>query len=409
MQPLLPAPTGSILDWVVRAWAADKPATFAIRPTVRIGSATLIPVAIDNGNDALKGATVRQAEPAQEDAPLSAQLATIRIPTAFAAAQAIQGQQEVTYTCDGVQFWTGAVALRHGGDALRLGSTVQRLADERQSWFIGAGIVELLRTARYAPGAYQIALTIAVPNTEIVIERDAHGVEQLTLDAQTRDVLTRTLKGKRWTITRRDDDRHAEDWIITVGSVLPQAQTTGAVIAISRAPNGKAVLDLEGMRVIDIGGGDLQICEVVFTPAQMITRRAGDGTIRIARALRTDERFASAIRNDVEAQHALVTQTITRASRRVNIAQAIQPIIIGKGNAIVADVLSELRESRQFVAITGGGVLLLRDLLTEVLAREAKTPGEDYLIIDGPLASHVNAIGTLFGLIFRASGRERRA
>jgi hypothetical protein len=93
----------------------------------------------------------------------------------------------------------------------------------------------------------------------------------------------------------------------------------------------------------------------------------------------------------------------------VNIAQAIQPIIIGKGNAIVADVLSELRESRQFVAITGGGVLLLRELLTEVLAREAKTPGDDYLIIDGPLASHVNAIGTLFGLIFRASGRERRA
>ena len=39
-----------------------------------------------------------------------------------------------------------------------------------------------------------------------------------------------------------------------------------------------------------------------------------------------------------------------------------------KGNAIVADILSELRQSSQFVAITGGGVLLLRPLLADVLA-----------------------------------------
>jgi hypothetical protein len=55
----LHAPAGSILDLVARAWDADQPAAFTIRPTVRIGSATLIPVAIDNGNDALKGATLR--------------------------------------------------------------------------------------------------------------------------------------------------------------------------------------------------------------------------------------------------------------------------------------------------------------------------------------------------------------
>ena len=70
----------------------------------------------------------------------SALLTTIRVPTAFAIAEQIQGRQEVTYQCDGVAFWTGATALAHGGDALRLGPTIQRLDDERQRWFIGAGI-----------------------------------------------------------------------------------------------------------------------------------------------------------------------------------------------------------------------------------------------------------------------------
>lgn len=108
---------------------------------------------------------------------------------------------------------------------------------------------------------------------------------------------------------------------------------------------------------------------------------------------------------DVEAQQALVRQTVTRASRTVSIANEVQQVVASKGNAIVADVLAELRDSTQFVVITGGGVLLLHPLLADVLAHEAKEPGRDYLLIDGPLASQLNAIGALFGLIFRASGK----
>lgn len=136
MQPILPAPDGSILDLVARAWAAGLPATFAIRPTVRLGSATLIPIAIDNGNDALKGAVLCHDPALPEGERTRSQLTTIRAPTAFALAQTIQGHQEVTYRCDGVSFWTGDVALAHRGDALRLGPTIQRLDDERQRWFI---------------------------------------------------------------------------------------------------------------------------------------------------------------------------------------------------------------------------------------------------------------------------------
>lgn len=404
MQPILPAPAGSILDLVAQTWAADQLTSFAIRPIVRVGGAALIPVAIDNGNDALKGATLR-AEPAAEGAPGPALLTTIRVPTAFAVAQPIQGRQEVTYACDGVNFWVGETALAHAGDALRVGPTVQRLGDARQRWFIAAGIVELLRAAGYPPGEHPIALTLAVPNTEIVIERDVKGNEQLTLDGPTRALLTSYLKGATWVVTRTDDAGEPERWTITVASVLPQAQTTGTVIALTRAPNGKPVFDVAGMRVVDIGGGDLHVCEVTFRPAQLINRRPGDGTIRIARALRGERAFAGLIKNDVESQQALVRGTITRASRQVSIADAVQQAIASKGNAIVADVLGELRDSQQFVAITGGGVLLLHDLLADVLQQEAKQEGSDYLLVDGPLASQLNAIGVLFGLIFRAAGK----
>jgi hypothetical protein len=405
MQPILPAPAGSILDLVARTWSAGQVVAFSVRPTVRIGSATLIPVAIDNGNDALKGAVLRRDPELPDGEGVRSLLTTLRVPTAFALAQTIQGRQEVTYTCDGLSFWTGEAALAHNGDALRLGPTVQRLDDERQRSFIGAGIVELLRSAGYPPGEYHIALTLAVPNTEIVIERDEKGVEQLTLDGRTRESLARHLKGKTWTICRVDDAQQPESWVIKVGTVLPQAQTAGTVVALTRAPNGKAVSDIAGLRVVDIGGGDLHVCEVVFSPAQMINRRPGDGTIRIARALRTDRAFAGVIRNDVEAQQALVRQTVTRASRSVSITTEVQQAVASKGNAIVADVLAELRDSTQFVAITGGGVLLLRPLLADVLVHETKEPGRDYLLVDGPLASQLNAIGVLFGLIFRAAGK----
>jgi hypothetical protein len=46
MQPILPAPAGSILDLVARTWAAGQTAALAVRPTIRIGSATLVPVAM---------------------------------------------------------------------------------------------------------------------------------------------------------------------------------------------------------------------------------------------------------------------------------------------------------------------------------------------------------------------------
>jgi hypothetical protein len=390
------ARAGTILDLVARAWANGETPRFPVHPTVRIGRASLIPVAIDNGNDALKGA-VLDAE---------SRLHTIRIPTAFANAQEIQGVQEITYTSEGVAYWIGETALHHRGAALKIGPTRIRLGDDRQRFFIGAGIVELLRTAGYAPGSYQIALTIAVPNTEILIERgDGEGPEQLTVDSATREVIVQHLKGKVWTITREDDSRVPEQWSIRIVTALPQAQSVGTIVAASRSPMGKRLLDLDGVTVIDIGGGDLHVCQFEFEPTRMINRRPGDGTIRIAKLLRNDRAFAKLIKNDVEAQQALVTRKVRRSSQMEDIGAAVDRAIATEGQAMIADVTAELRDSGYFVVITGGGVLLLNGLLTDVLGHEDKVAGKDYLLVDGPLASRLNVIGILFRLISLAAGK----
>ncbi|RRR75565.1 MAG: hypothetical protein EI684_04355 [Candidatus Viridilinea halotolerans] len=400
-QTMIEAPEGSILDVVARQWATQQSAVVPVRSTVRVGGSTLIPVAIDNGNDALKGATLAPLA-SEEEGSLTSSLTTLRVPTAFAQAQAIQGAREVSYSCDGTSFWIGDVALRHRGGALRIGPTRQRLDDDRQRWFIGASIVELLRAAGYPPGEYQIALCLAVPNMEVIVDQSG----MPSVKERTRESMKRHLKGKVWEITRDDDSRVTEQWIIKVAHVLPFAQTSGTVVAVTRTPTGKPALHLDdGMVVIDVGGGDLHVCEVGFNPSRMINRRPGDGTIRIARALRNDVKFNGIIKNDVEAQQALVRRWVTKSSRRVTIDEDVQRVVAASGQSMLADVLADLRDSNLFVTITGGGVQLLNGLLTEVLAQEEKQAGRDYLIVDGPVSSLLNVVGALFALVFKASGK----
>lgn len=405
-QPLIPAPEGSILEVTARALNQGQLATFPLRSQIRLGSAMVIPVAVDNGNDAFKGATL---SPTAGDTNRSV-LTTTRTPTAFVSAEEIQGKQETTYCCDGVSFWTGETALAHGGDSLRIGPTNQRLSDQRQIWFLGACIVELLRAAGYAPGQHAIALTLAIPNTEFEIVPDEKtGKERLTAAPKTREAIAKYLKEKIWTIIRSDDRRTPETWTVRVVTVLPQAQTAGTITAMTLTPLGKKAIDLEGVRVIDIGGGDLHDTEYLFGagggPAQMINRRVGDGTIRIARVLRSDPKLRKDIRNDVEAQHVLITEQVLRSGRRVNVTSDVLRVVASSGQSIVADVIGILRSSRLFTGITGGGVLRLDGQLTEVLDQEEKVAGQDYVLVGGPLASTLNVIGCLFGLIFRSTGK----
>jgi hypothetical protein len=90
------------------------------------------------------------------------------------------------------------------------------------------------------------------------------------------------------------------------------------------------------------------------------------------------------------------------SGRTRDISGAVEEVIAGPGQALITAILPKLRQSRRFVVITGGGVMLLHDQLVARLALEEKLPGEDYLLINHGLSSLLNAVGAFFGLLFLA-------
>ena len=393
----IPAHPGTILDLVHRAWSDGRQPTFANRPMFRFERTEVLGVAIDNGNRAQKGAVFGA----------DGTLHTTVIPAIFRESRTIQGQQETSFEIDGQRFWIGEAAFRESGDALPIGPTAQRLGDERQRWFIVAGIVELLRTAGYAPGTHPIMLGLAVPNTEIVIAVNDRGDESLAVEERARAAISAHLKDKTFTIVRRGEDGSTETWVIRIVTVFPQAQTLGTFYAVTKAPDGTVLFDLNGMTLIDIGGGDLHETEVSVRPRyRLAINRPGDGTIRIARALR--EKFHKTLLNDALAQHALITREIEMSSRTVDISADVEQLIAAKGQGIIADVIGALRNARKFTTITGGGVIPLNGRLSSVLVLEEKEAGRDYLLMRGELAVSLNVIGTLFGLYFFVGSLRRR-
>jgi len=386
-------PAQTIAQELIQAAECGQPARFGVRPIIKLSrNNEALAIGADNGNDAFKGATL---------AP-DGTLVTVRIPTAFRDAVAVQaGKQEVSYCVgDGAPFWVGETALAHDGDDLPIGPTKQRLIDGRMRSFLAACLVELLYTAGYAPGEYAVVIGFAIPNNEIVPVRDADGSERLGVHEETRTALEQHLKGALWPITRIDVDGERATWTLRILTVMPQAQTAGTVLTCTKAASGKTITDLEGMKVIDIGGGDLQETDVSIDPYQMIARRHGDGTIRVARALM--EKFPRITWNAVLAQQALISGKLMASGRTRDITAEVEAVKAGQGQALITAILPTLRQSRRFVVITGGGVLLLHDQLVERLALEDKIAGEDYLLINHGLSSLMNAIGAFFGVVFLA-------
>jgi len=271
--------------------------------------------------------------------------------------------------------------------------------------FLAAGLVELLVAAEYAPGVYSLAIGFAIPNDEIVsIRSDTGSEEGLGVCDETRSVLLTYLKGASWQITRTDPDGTVAVWELQIAVVLPQAQTVGTLLAYTRSPTGKVVTDLEGVTVIDIGGGDLQRIECAIQPYQIVARRLGDGTIRIARVLK--EKFPQLELSDVAAQRALITKRLMVSGRTRDISVQVQEAIASQGQAILADLLPSLRQSRRFVIITGGGVILLQDRIAERLTLEPKRAGDDYDLIHPELAAMLNAVAVLFAVIFKSAKKR---
>lgn len=364
-----------------------------ITSRVRLGQQdNVIAVGVDNGNDALKLAVINDR----------GELVTLRIPMAYRTARNIQGGEgELTYRVGKNGFWTGDTALRHEGDDIPAGPTDQRVIDLRWQRSLSSGLVELLISAGFAPGQYQLALGFAIPNTEIIRNSDTNklGVADATAQA-----LKEHVRGQTWNVIRVDKESIATDWTITIREIAPQAQSLGTYTVWSKATNGKTVSNVDGVVVIDIGGGDLQVTEITLDPYQMITNRVGDGTIAIAQAL--IEQFPNAELNNVAAQQALMTRRMMIAGSYSDITEEVDEVLGSKGQNLIGQVLPVLRQSKRFVIITGGGVILLYDMLNRRLQAAQKIHGEDYQLINHGLASILNSVGALFAILFKA--RQQR-
>lgn len=380
----------SILDHLVAA--GSSPAVFAgLSSSIQLNGKPCLAVGVDNGNDALKVAVL---DP-------TGQLFMRRVPMAIVAARAIQsGRGETTHIVDGQQLWIGDVALRHDGQDIPAGSTAQRVGDPRWRQLFFAALADILADAGYAPGEYVIAISLAVPNVEVA--RDGRS-DRLGVIPETATAIRAYVRDQRAVVQRVDDHGAGQVWTLHIHQVLGQAQSLGTFTAWSKSPAGRTVQDVEGVLVVDIGGGDQQQTEITVAPYQMLTERIGDGTITLARAFQ--QRYATAQLTTLAAQQALMTRRLVISGRRRDVSSEVQQILASEGQNLIGKVLPALRQQRLFVIFTGGGIILLHELLRDRIATTDKRDGEDYTIVPVAVASTLNSVGALFNLLFKTSGR----
>jgi hypothetical protein len=379
------ATTRSILDHLI----AGEPFGLSSRVTIR-GEA-YIAVGLDNGNDAAKVTLLTDAGKA----------VSVRIPTAHRLAKSFQGGQgEVTYQLgDEAGFWIGEAAIRNEGRALRVGSTASRIADARHAGFLAACLIEALIAAGFQAGSYKLAIGFAIPNNEIVKENPDS--DKLIVSEETKNALKKHVQGSEWNITRTDQRRRVTSWSLSVRHLIPQAQSVGTFVSWAKASTGVTVTDYDALTILDIGGGDLQQLDISLKPYRMSSERRGDGTIDIARGLK--ELLPKAKFNDVTAQYALVSRQALISGKMQKIDKEVASVINTYGQDLVGKMLEIFQETRRFLVITGGGVILLHDTITDLLDAAELERGRDYVVVNHGLASILNSLGALFAVLFLAA------
>jgi hypothetical protein len=333
--------TRSILDYL------NENGSFGLSSRITVRGEECIAIGLDNGNDAAKVTLLNDAGKA----------VSVRIPTAHRLAKTFQsGQGEVTFQlADDAPFWIGEAAIRNEGRALRVGSTATRITDTRHASFLAGCLVEALIAAGLAPGAYKLALGFAVPNSEIV--KESPDSDKLVVSDETKNALRKYVQDKEWNMTRTDERGKVTTWYLTVRHLVPQAQSVGTFVSWAKAPNGRTVTDYDALTILDVGGGDLQQTDITLKPSyRMSSERRGDGTIDIARGLK--QLLPKAKFNDVTAQYALITRQALISGKMQTIEKEVVSVINSYGQDLVGKMLEIVQETRRYLVITGGGVIL---------------------------------------------------
>lgn len=353
---------------------------------------TALLVAVDNGNDALKGALLHARLP---------QLTVRRISTAYAPAEVMRVGEEVpTWQVDASEpFWIGDQALQVATtvESLPIGMSPERLLDRRWQHFFFACLAELLRAAGYErpgqswQGEYRLYVSLGLPNEEL----SRNSVHPTVLQA-----LRPLLETPRL-VQRTDEQGHTNTWRLQLVDVMPYPQTFGSFVAWYYSPTGEA-LPTEVVRhvTVDIGGGQLHRCTVTIDPRpdgrprlRMQATLLDEGTIALARAVREHLRslYPGVRLSDTEAQQVLVSGTLLRGGRRVDVTSLVSDVIQARAQRLLTHLRHLLQEEQTFVMCTGGGTILLeRPLRTLLGQRRAQ---ESMLIVPRELAAVLNAAG----------------
>ncbi|MDQ2998568.1 MAG: hypothetical protein M3R61_16150 [Chloroflexota bacterium] len=202
------------------------------------------------------------------------------------------------------------------------------------------------------------------------------------------------------TATRITDARHVGflagclvEAMIAAGFV-PGAYALALGFAVPNSEIVKESPDSEKLVVSDETKGALR----------MASERRGDGTIDIARGLK--QLLPKAKFNDVTAQYALVTRQALISGKMQTIEKEVVSVIDTYGQDLVGKMLEIVQETRRYLVITGGGVLLLKQTMLDMLDAAEVAADRDYLLVNRDLASALNSVGALFAVLFMAAKKS---
>lgn len=344
-------------------------------------------VAVDNGNDAFKGAMLHAHSP---------HLRTRRIVTAYAPAKQLGTGDGITtwQVNDSEPFWIGEDALQATkAESLPIGMTHDRLPDERYRRYLFASLVELLLEAGYeeSQDGYDLYLSFGIPNEEV----NRNGMNDAVRHALI--PLFNTL----YTIRRTDEQGLVTTWALRLVELNPYPQTFGSFVPWYYTVDGTPIeTSIVKHLTLDIGGGQFHQCEVTIQhqlqgkpKLRMTASLVDDGTIALARVVRDRIRAQHpGIRlSDVEAQQVLVSRHALIEGRHTSVEGIIAEVIATRSQSLLTHLRHQLQEERSFLMFTGGGSILLAESL-EALVRAKRRP-ESFLFVPKELAAVLNAIG----------------
>jgi len=353
--------------------------------------------AIDNGNDAFKGAMLHAQTPT---------MTTKRIITAYTPARKLRGGEGVVtwQVNDSEEFWVGEDAVESKKvETLPIGMTDERLHDPRYQSYLAACLVELLMASGYGKrgndgrllpewqGEYNLYSSFGVPNEEISLAGPT---------AETSAAL-RLIFNVPFHITRTDERGQKTGWLVRLVEINPYPQSFASFASWYYTTDGTPI-DTRIVKhvTIDIGGGQTHSCEVDLIHRQdapiklrMEAKLLGEGTISIARPMKDAIRAQhKAVRlTDSAAQYALMTRQIAIAGELTDINDLVAEVITARSKQLLGPVLEYVQEGQNFLMFTGGGRVLLEQQLREMVAPTRSE--SQYLFVDQKLSPVLNAIG----------------